>query len=399
MNNLKLKILELSKKYYDEALEIRRHIHQNPELSTEEFQTAQYISNKLTEWNIEHKTQIANTGIVGLLKFKNQNKKIVALRADMDALPIFEKNTCSYKSKNHGVMHACGHDVHIASLLITLKILNELKEELQGSIKFIFQPSEEKYPGGAIQMINEGVLDNPKPDLMLGMHVMPGLGSGVLGLKNGKYMASTDEIYLTVKGKGGHAANPQENIDPITISAQLIIALQQIVSRFAPPTIPSVLSFGRIEGLGKTNIIPNEVKIEGTFRTFDENWRKKAHQLIKNISENTCKAFNADVDVLIARGYPFLTNDEVITNYTKKFAIDYLGADKVKDIELRMTAEDFAYYSQIIPATFYRIGCDIPDNKEIRNLHSDNFDIYEPILEQSIGAMSYITSKFLLENI
>ncbi len=395
MNQLKNKIKELSAQLLQEAITIRRHLHQNPELSTLEFKTSEFISNKLKEWNINHTTGIAKTGIVGVIEGKNPSKRVVALRADMDALPIVEKNEVNYKSINEGVMHACGHDAHIASLLITLKILNILKSEFEGTIKFIFQPTEEKYPGGAITMINEGVLENPKPDFMIGMHVMPGLGTGILGLKEGKYMASTDEIYITVKGKGGHAANPSENIDPITIAAQLIISLQQVVSRSAPPTIPTVLSFGRIEGLGRTNIIPDEVTIQGTIRTFEENWRKKAHTIIENICHNTCNSFGAKAEVFIDKGYPFLTNDEATTKATKKAAIEYLGEDSVKDIDLRMTAEDFSYFSQRIPSCFYRIGVDYPNSKEIKNLHSAYFDIYEPILENSVGVMTFIAVELL----
>jgi amidohydrolase len=395
MKQLNLQIKEVAKQYLAEAIEIRRFLHQHPELSTEEFETAAFISKKLSEWGIEHQTGIAKTGIVGIIKGNNPDSYVVGLRADMDALPIEEHTNVTYKSLNTGVMHACGHDAHIASLLLTLRILNDFKSKFDGSVKFIFQPSEEKYPGGAITMINEGVLENPKPNVMLGMHVMPGLPSGVAGFKSGKYMASTDEIYITVKGKGGHAATPNLNIDPITTAAQTIIALQQIVSRFAPPMMPTVISFGRIEGLGRTNIIPDEVKIQGTIRTFDEEWRLTAHKHIEEIAQNTCLAFGAQADVFIDKGYPYLVNDERITSISKQLAYEYLGEKRVQPLDLRMTAEDFSYFSHLIPSCFYRIGVDFSTDSEIRNLHSSSFDINEASLESSIGLMTWLTINWL----
>ncbi|MEI6347191.1 MAG: M20 family metallopeptidase [Bacteroidota bacterium] len=395
MEHFKSRIKELSKSYLSEAISIRRHFHQHPELSTEEFKTAEFISKKLTEWGIEHQTGIAKTGIVGVIKGNNPDSFVVGLRADMDALPIEEQTDVDYKSQNTGVMHACGHDAHMASLLFTVKILHELRHELNGSVKFIFQPSEEKYPGGAITMINEGVLENPSPQIMLGMHVMPGLSAGVVGFKSGKYMASTDEIYITIKGKGGHAATPNLNIDPITTAAQTIIALQQVVSRFAPPMMPTVLSFGRIEGLGRTNIIPDEVTIQGTIRTFDEIWRKKAHQLIIDICENTCKSFGAQAEVFIDKGYPYLVNDEEVTSTSTQWAKDFVGEANVEALDLRMTAEDFAYFSHQIPSCFYRLGIDIPNTNTLLNLHSNTFNLHENALENSIGLMSWLTINWL----
>lgn len=395
MEIIKKQIEALSKKYLPQAIEVRRYLHQHPELSKKEFNTAKYISSRLTEWGIDHQTGIAGTGIVGLIKGKNPHAFVVGLRADMDALPMTELNAFEYKSQNDGVMHACGHDGHMASLLFTVKILHELRNEFNGSVKFLFQPSEEQYPGGAIAMINEGVLENPTPDVMLGMHVMPGLHSGTTGFKTGKYMASTDEIYITVRGKGGHAATPNLNIDPITAAAQTIVALQQVVSRFAPPMMPTVLSFGRIEGLGRTNIIPDEVFIQGTLRTFDEEWRTKAHQLITTISENCCAAFGATAEVFVDKGYPFLVNDEKVTTQSARWATELLGEDAVQTLDLRMTAEDFAYFSHRIPSCFYRLGVDIPTDSEIRNLHSSTFDMHEAAMEKGMALMSWLSVKWL----
>jgi len=395
MEKIKSKIEALAKQYLPLAIEVRRFLHQHPELSTKEFATAQFLSSKLNEWGIKHQQGVAGTGIVGVIEGQNPDSFVVGLRADMDALPLIELNTVAYKSVNEGVMHACGHDGHMASLLFSVKILHELRHEFQGSVKFLFQPSEEMYPGGAITMINEGVLENPAPNIMLGMHVMPGLPSGTVGFKTGKYMASTDEIYITVKGKGGHAATPNMNIDPITAAAQTIIALQQVVSRFAPPMMPTVLSFGRIEGLGRTNIIPDEVKIQGTLRTFDEEWRAKAHQLISKICENTCLAFGATADVFVDKGYPFLVNDEKVTTQSAKWAADLLNDERVLPLDLRMTAEDFAYFSHRIPSCFYRLGVDDPSGSEIRNLHSSSFDLHEEALESGISLMTWLTVNWL----
>jgi amidohydrolase len=395
MNQMKERIKTYAKQYLSEAISVRRHLHQHPELSTQEVETSAFISKKLSEWGIEHQQGIAKTGIVGVINGKNPDSFVVGLRADMDALPIAEQNTFDFKSLNPGVMHACGHDAHMASLLYTLKILHELRNEFQGSVKFFFQPSEEQYPGGAITMINEGALENPTPNVMLGMHVMPGLASGTVGFRAGKYMASTDEIYITIKGKGGHAATPDLNIDPITTAAQTIIALQQVVSRMAPPAIPTVLSFGRIEGLGRTNVIPDEVTIQGTIRTFDESWRAKAHQLIQDISADTCKAFGAEAIVFIDKGYPYLVNDAEVTRYSSQWASDYLGAEAVTTLDQRMTAEDFAYFSQRIPSCFYRVGIDFPESANVRNLHTATFDLYENALENSMAVMCWITLNWL----
>lgn len=387
---IKNQIKSLAKSFSEEIIQIRRQIHTNPELGFEEIKTAAFICQKLEEYKIQYQSGIAKTGIVALIKGKNPDKKCIALRADMDALPIFEKNNCSYKSKNEGIMHACGHDAHIASLLGAAKILNSLKDEFEGSIKLIFQPSEEKFPGGALAMINENVLLNPETEIVIGQHVLPTLDSGKIGLRPGKYMASTDEIYLTVKGKGGHAATPELNIDPIVISAHIILALQQITSRYSNPSMPTVLSFGKITGDGRTNIIPDLVTIDGTLRTFDETWRAEAHLKITEIAQSIAKGMGGECKVVIDKGYPFLINNDKLTESIKGNAIEYLGNENVVDLEMRMTAEDFAYFSHLKPSCFYRLGVRNQEKGIISNLHTSTFDIDENSLETGMGLMAWL---------
>jgi amidohydrolase len=390
MNNIKNTIKKLSSDYYEEIVNIRREIHKKPELAFEEHQTADLIYKKLRSWGIDVQKGVAKTGLVALVKGNNPDKKVVALRADMDALPISETNDVEYKSVNSGIMHACGHDAHIASLLGTAKILQDLRNEYEGSIKLIFQPSEEKYPGGASVMIKEGVLENPKPATIFGQHVFPELEAGKIGVRSGKFMASTDEIYLTVKGKGGHGGIPHKNIDTVLIASHIIVGLQQIVSRVAPPNIPTVLSFGRIIGEGKTNIIPDEVKIEGTIRTFNEEWRAEAHKKIEYMANAIAESFGGSCEVFIDKGYPFVFNDELLTIRLKNYAREYLGEQNVVDIEMRMTAEDFALYGRHVPACFYRLGIANEAKGITSNLHSSTFNIDEKSLETGMGLMAWV---------
>lgn len=378
-----------------ELIAIRRHLHMHPELSMQERETSAFIQSKLTEYGIPFSAGIAVHGIVGLIKGKNPESRVVALRADMDALPILEKNPVDYCSQNPGVMHACGHDVHMTSLLGASKILNELKDEFEGTIKLIFQPSEERFPGGASIMIGEGVLENPKQQQMFGQHVLPSLEAGKVGFKAGKYMASTDEIYLTVKGKGGHGGTPELNVDPVLIAAHILVALQQVVSRNLPPQLPAVLSFGRFIAEGRTNIIPNEVKLDGTLRTFDEQWRAQAHLKIEKIATSIAEGMGGECEVFIDKGYPFLVNDDEITARAKQFAIEYLGEEHVVDLDMRMTAEDFAYYSQLVPSCFYRLGIRNENRGIIHNLHTDRFDVDETSLETGAGLMAWMAFRSL----
>ncbi len=390
------RIQALSHEYFEEVVFSRRHLHAAPELSMQEHKTAAFIASRLAEMGVNFQERVAKTGVVAQIKGKDPSSAMVALRADMDALPILERNRVDYKSANPGVMHACGHDVHMASLLGTAKILNALRDQWKGTVKLIFQPSEEKYPGGALQMIEEGVLDNPRPDAMFGQHVFPGLQAGKVGVRSGHYMASTDEVYITVKGKGGHAASPEMNVDPVVIASHIVVALQQIVSRNATPYTPTVLSFGRIFGDGQTNVIPDEVKLEGTFRTFDEAWREKAHQRIREVTAFVAQGMGGDCDVFIDKGYPFLVNDEVLSENFRKHAIAYLGKENVEELELSITAEDFAYYSQKLDACFYRLGVSNIEKGITANLHKSTFDVDEKALETGMGLMAYVTVQELI---
>lgn len=388
------KIKALANEYKEEIVNIRRHIHQHPELSFKEFETSKFIQEKLTSWGIEFDTGYVNTGIVAYIRGANPGSKVIALRADIDALPIQEENEFDFASVNSGVMHACGHDVHTSSLLGTIKILNAVKTEFNGTVKCLFQPAEEILPGGASLMIEQGALENPKPDLILGQHVYPELPLGKVGLKSGIYMASTDELYLKVIGKAGHAALPHTVIDPVLITAHILVALQQIVSRSARPDMPSVLSFGKVIAAGATNIIPNEVNLEGTFRTFDEPWRAKAHVKMVKMASSIAESMGGFCEFEVKKGYPYLVNDENVTAQTKKSAVAYLGEENVVDLELRMTAEDFAYYSQIMPGCFYRLGTATP-GKEASGLHTSRFNPDEGAIEYGMGLMSWLAIEQL----
>jgi len=394
--SLKEKIQKLAASYFNEIVEFRNYFHSFPELSFEEHKTAAFISSVLDRYQIPYHSGVAKTGIVGVIKFRNPESKTVALRADMDALPLTEENELEHCSKNPGVMHACGHDVHMASLLGAANILTQLEDELEGTVKLIFQPSEESYPGGAKMMIKEGALKDPAPASMFGQHVFPQLESGKVGVRSGKYMASTDEVYITVKGVGGHAATPHLVTDPILISSHIIVALQQVVSRTAKPDTPTVLSFGKIDANGRNNIIPDEVKLHGTFRTFDENWRDKAHKKINDIAVNIAKSMGATCEVDIKKGYPFVFNDLKLTDKFRKYATEYLGEENVVELDLAMTAEDFAYYSQKLPACFYRLGIRNEEKGITSPLHSTTFNVDEKSLETGMGLMAWLAAQELL---
>jgi amidohydrolase len=393
--SLSAKIKSLSSEIKEQTVAHRRHLHAHPELSYQEFETSKYVVEQLTRIGLNPTAGIADTGISALIKGKNPNKKTVALRADMDALPIIEANEVSYKSQNPGVMHACGHDVHTSSLLATANILQQVREQFEGTVKLIFQPGEEKLPGGASLMIKEGVLKNPTPQSILGQHVMPFIPVGKVGFRKGMYMASADEIYITVIGKGGHAAMPELFIDPVLMASHLIVALQQVVSRTANPRIPSVLSFGKIIGEGATNVIPNEVRIEGTFRTMDEPWRAAAHTKIKAIAEGVVSAMGGKCDIEIRKGYPFLTNEPELTQRAIDAAKDYLGEENVEELDLWLAAEDFAYYSQEVDACFYRLGTRNEEKGIISGVHTPTFDIDEDALGMGPGLMAWLTIKEL----
>ncbi|AMR31408.1 N-acyl-L-amino acid amidohydrolase [Mucilaginibacter sp. PAMC 26640] len=391
---IKQKIQQLSADIFNDVVANRRHLHSHPELSFHEVETSVFVANKLTELGLEYH-KMADTGLVAMIKGDKPSDRVIALRADMDALPILEANDVTYKSQNPGVMHACGHDAHTSSLLGTAKILTELKAEFGGTVKLIFQPAEEKLPGGASLMIKEGVLENPKPHAVLGQHVMPLIDAGKVGFRAGKYMASTDELYVTVRGKGGHGAQPQQNVDPVIITAHILTALQQVVSRFADPKSPSVLSFGKVIANGATNVIPNEVYLEGTFRTMDEKWRNEAHIKIKKMAEGIAEAMGGSCEFNIMRGYPFLINEEVLTNATRSHAEDYLGKENVLDLDIWMAAEDFAYYSQVADSCFYRLGTRNEARGITSSVHTPTFDVEEDAFKISTGLMAYLAIKQL----
>ncbi len=386
---LKESIKSLAKQYAEEFIQVRHHLHAHPELSYQEFETSKFIQQKLDSFGIPFNV-MANTGVIGLIKGKNPGKRVIALRADIDALPIKEENKIEYKSQNEGVMHACGHDVHSTCLLGASKILNELKEQWEGTIKLIFQPGEERNPGGASILIKEGVLENPKPEAIFGLHVHPHLEVGLLSFREGKVMASADELYITIKGPGGHAAAPHLTVDTILVASQLVVGLQQIVSRNKSPFNPSVLSICSFQGGHTTNVIPSEVKLMGTFRAMDEEWRKKAHELIRKLCTEMAHSMGASIDVHIDIGYPSVYNNEKLNDKAKTLAADYAGQGQIQTTELRMGAEDFGYYSQVIPGCFFRLGVGNTKKGITSGVHTPTFNIDESAIELGMGMMAWL---------
>ncbi len=384
------KIKSLSEQYSDDVIESRRHLHANPELSYQEYNTVKYVAEKLQSFGVPVREGIATTGLIAEIKGDLPGEQTVALRADMDALPITEASDKPYKSKVPGVMHACGHDAHTASLLGTAKILNTLKDRFGGTVRLLFQPGEEKTPGGASYMIRDGALENPRPTGIIGQHVFPLLPVGKIGFREGMYMASCDEIYLRVVGKGGHAAAPDLTVDPILIASHIIVALQQVVSRNASPKQPTVLSFGNIIGKGATNIIPEEVNIAGTFRAMNEEWRASALTKIARMAESVAEGMGGTCEVVVSKGYPYLENNPELTRRIRRAAEDYVGPENVVDIDITLGAEDFSYYSQVIPASFYRLGTNNPSKGITSYVHTPTFDIDEDALRIGPGLMAWM---------
>jgi amidohydrolase len=378
-----------SEALFERVKSYRIHLHKHPELSYQEVETMNFVSDQLTKLGIPHQKNIGGTGVVGIIENeKHKGMKAIALRADLDALPIQEENEVPYKSTVAGVMHACGHDVHTSVLLGTAAILNEIKEQLPKPVKLIFQPGEEKNPGGATFMIRDGVLQNPDVEKIFALHVFPELNVGEVGFRAGKYMASCDEIYITIHGKGGHGATPHLCIDPIVRGANLILQLQQIISRSCDAKTPSVLSFGHFEARGATNIIPEKAILNGTFRTMDESWREEALQLIAHQVDLIVKAHGGTVELEISRGYPCVINDDKVTSELAGKAEVILGKNKVHDLPIRLTSEDFAYYSQVIPACFFRLGVRNEKKGIIYSVHHPKFDIDEDALIVGMQLMS-----------
>lgn len=387
-------IKALAAEYKNECIRIRHYLHAHPELSFQEFNTATFIQSKLNELDIPFQV-MATTGVVALIEGKNPSTKTIALRADIDALPITEENDVPYKSTNHGVMHACGHDVHTTILLGAAKVLQQVKDSFEGTIKLIFQPGEERNPGGASLLIKEGVLQNPIPESIVALHVHPGLPVGKLSFRKGRIMASADEIYITIKSKGGHAAAPHLTADTILIASHLIVSLQQIISRNNNPTSPSVLSICSINGGNTTNVIPSEVKLMGTFRAMDEAWRFKAHELIKKQTIAICEGMGAAVDVLIDVGYPTVDSEPMLTDVCWQLANEFMGSENVQETELRMGAEDFGFYTQQIPGCFFRLGVGNVPQGIVHNVHTPKFNIDEDAIEIGMGVMSWLAIGLL----
>jgi amidohydrolase len=378
----------------EEIITIRRQFHQYPELSFKEYKTSETIRGLLNTWGIEYTFPHVETGIVARIAGEKPGKRI-ALRADMDALPISEQSGLAFSSLNKGVMHACGHDMHMASLLGTIRLLDRLKDEIQGEILFLFQPGEERIPGGAKMMLEEGVFKDREPHMIIAQHVLPEMEAGHVGFKPGIYMAANDEIFIRVKGKGGHAALRQHIKDPVLMASQILLTLQDEIMRKAPGDSPTVLSFGKVLADGATNIIPGEVMLEGTFRTMNEEWRKEAHGLIAYIASDIASAMGGSVEVEIRHGYPFLHNNEQITRESKRLAIQLLGEDKVEDMDIRMTAEDFAWFTQNIPGMMYRFGVGDPGSEQPFSLHTPQFRVNESALRTGISMMSYLAIELL----
>ncbi len=391
---LQAEIKKLAHDIFEGTVANRRQLHSNPELSFKEFKTSEFIKARLNEMGIAFQP-MATTGIVAIITGDQPSTEIIALRADMDALPITEQNQVEYASANTGVMHACGHDAHTASLLGTAMILQSLKSKFGGTVKLIFQPGEEVLPGGASLMIKEGVLENPKPVAVIGQHVMPTMETGKVGMRKGKYMASKDDLYITVQGKGGHGAQPHENIDPVLIASHIIIALQQVVSRMANPTTASVLSFGKLLADGSTNVIPDKVYMEGTFRTLNESWRSKALEQMKKMAAGIAESMGGSCVVDIVPGYPFLINEEKLTGQVYEYAQEYLGKENMIDLDIWMASEDFAYYSQLADSCFYMLGAGNKAKGITSSLHTATFNIDENALAISTGLMAYIAVKRL----
>ncbi len=384
---LQNKIKELAAAYKDDFIQIRRFLHAHPELSYQEYETSKFVQQKLAEYNVPFSV-IATTGVVGIIEGRNPSSRIVALRADMDALPIAEENDVDYKSTIDGVMHACGHDVHTTCLLGAAKILSKTKSDWEGTVKLIFQPGEERNPGGASLMIKDGVLDNPVPEAIFGLHVNPQLEVGKLSFRAGKVMASADELYITIKGTGGHAAAPHLTVDTILIASHLVVALQQVISRNRDPFSPSVLTISSFQGGYTTNVIPSEVKLMGTFRAMDEQWRFKAHELIRKVTTELVHSMGAEVDVHIDVGYPTVYNNEQLNEYSRKIAEDFIKKENVEETEVRMGAEDFGFYSQKIPGCFFRLGTANKAKNITAGVHTPKFNIDENAIEIGIGIMA-----------
>lgn len=385
------RLRQLSADAHAETVRLRRQLHRRPELAFEEHETAALVARELTALGLDVQTGVARTGVVAHVVGAEPGPT-VALRADMDALPIHEATDLDFASERDGVMHACGHDVHTASLLVAARLLVEIRGELRGTVRLLFQPSEEKLPGGATVMIADGVLgamgSHAAPARILGQHVAPQLPAGVIGVRSGPFMASADELYLTIRGTGGHAAEPEALVDPVLVQAHVLVALQAVISRHRPPGIASILSFGRVEADGATNIVPDTVRLVGTFRSMDEAWRERAHALIRRTAEKTAEAFGATCEVEILVGYPSLTNDAATAAWVRETAVGFNGAEHVADLPMWYASEDFAWYTQQIPGCFSILGVGNEADGITHGLHTPRFAVDEAALAVGPGFLA-----------
>jgi len=390
MDSLENTIRRLAKQYQAQVVAIRRHLHAHPELSGNEKQTAEYVAQHLKEHHIPFRDNVGGYGIVARIEGKNPEKSTVALRADMDALNITETTGLPFSSQNHGVMHACGHDFHTANLLGTAFILKQLKTQFEGTVMLIFQPSEEKIPSGAKQMLEAGIFENSRPQAIFALHVDPGVETGKIGVRSGTFLAAADELFITIHGQGGHGAYPYKCVDPIVIAAQTVLSLQTVVSRSVDSLHPAVVSIGRIEGLGNTNIIPDEVKMSGTIRTFNNAWRETIHRRITELVHHTAQAFGGNATVEIKKGYPPLINNDTLTQRSIKTLESLFGKGNIEDSAMRMGADDFAFFAQEIPATYLRLGVRSQNTQTNALLHQDSFNPDESAFEIGMMAMIYL---------
>lgn len=384
----------LSDSLLEEITGIRRQLHQYPELSFKEFKTSETIRKLLDSWEINYTYPHVKTGIIASIKGNRPGQRI-ALRADMDALPLTEDTGLAYSSLNTNVMHACGHDMHMASLLGAMRILDQLKDEIHGEVLFVFQPGEELIPGGAKLMLEEDVFRGREPHMIIAQHVLPEMQAGHVGFKPGIYMAANDEVYITVKGKGGHAALRQSIKDPVLMASRILLTLQEEIMKEAPTDSPTVLSFGKVRADGATNVIPDLVNLEGTFRTMNEEWRKQAHKLINMLARDIASGMGGSAEVEIKHGYPFLNNNEELTREARRLAVQLLGEERVEDMDIRMTAEDFAWFTQEIPGMMYRFGVGDPGAEKFFGLHTSRFKVNESALKTGISLMAYLAIELL----
>ncbi|MGB2989183.1 MAG: amidohydrolase [Candidatus Zixiibacteriota bacterium] len=388
-------IKAISKKIFPKLVKLRREFHQYPELSFHEFKTSERVAKELRKLRITVKTGIAKTGVVGVLTGRKSGKT-VALRADMDALPIEEQTGFPYKSRNKGVMHACGHDVHMACAIGAAIILSEIKRDLDGNVKFIFQPSEEVIPGGAKPMIQAGVLKNPNVSGIFGLHCEPGIPVGKIGVKDGPFMAQVDDFDITISGSSGHGARPHQGVDAIVVASQVIQALQTIPSRKIDPVEPVVVSVGKIEGGTARNIICDRVMLKGTARSLSREVARKIPALLKSITSGVAKSAGASFELTYSPGYPVLVNHPEATDLARGTIARIFGKQAVFEIKKpEMGAEDFAYFLQKVPGTFLRLGIRNPKKGAVYPWHHPKFIVDEDVIKIGTAVLAGIALDFL----